>query len=92
MILIFKGTFVISHEDHTIGNIIRQQLLKDRKVVNFAGYRKPHPLMNKVELKIQTHNDSRPYDALTNSVAELKNLNVKLKRSFNEQMKKLQMN
>ena len=58
------GTFIISHEDHTIGNIVRAQLLKDRKIVKFAGYRKPHPLDPKIELKIQTYDESRPYNTI----------------------------
>ena len=33
----------IQDEDHTLGNIVRLQLLRDRSV-KFAGYRKPHPL------------------------------------------------
>lgn len=68
-----------------------RQLLQDKATVKFAGYRKPHPLENKVEIKIQTYDESRPYDALTQSVSELKDISLKLRRSFTEQMKKLQM-
>ncbi len=41
----------ILQEDHTLGNIIRQELLHDKRV-RFAGYRKPHPLFDLVEIKI----------------------------------------
>ena len=41
----------IHQEDHTLGNIVRQALLRDRRV-RFAGYRKPHPLFDLVEIKI----------------------------------------
>ena len=44
----------IQDEDHTLGNVIRLQLLRDRSV-KFAGYRKPHPLENRIELKCQTN-------------------------------------
>ena len=44
------GTTVVYDEDHTLGNIVRMQLLRD-KTVKFAGYRKPHPLENKIEIK-----------------------------------------
>lgn len=33
----------IQEEDHTLGNIIRHQLLKD-KTIKFSGYKRPHPL------------------------------------------------
>ncbi len=35
-----------------LGNMIRQQLLKDPNVL-FAGYKNPHPLEHKVVLRIQ---------------------------------------
>ena len=41
----------IHQEDHTLGNIVRNSLLTDRRV-RFAGYRKPHPLFDLVELKV----------------------------------------
>lgn len=53
------------------------------------GYRKPHPLQNCIELKIQTSDELRPYDALKKGVDDLKGMTNKLKRSFQEQMKKL---
>ena len=45
------ATITIREEDHTLGNIVRQQLLRDRRV-RFAGYRKPHPLFDLLEVKI----------------------------------------
>ena len=45
------ATITIYEEDHTLGNIIRQQLLKDKRV-KFAGYRKPHPLFDLLEMKV----------------------------------------
>ena len=40
-------------------NILRCQLLKDPNVL-FAGYKNPHPLENKVILRIQTTSDYTP--------------------------------
>ena len=40
----------IMEEDHTLGNIVRHQLLRDRSV-KFSGYRRPHPLENRIEIK-----------------------------------------
>ena len=36
------GKFKIENENHTLGNLIRTYLLKDKKVL-FAGYRISHP-------------------------------------------------
>uniref|UniRef100_A0A673WBF0 RNA polymerase II subunit J n=1 Tax=Salmo trutta TaxID=8032 RepID=A0A673WBF0_SALTR len=45
--------FTLNKEDHTIGIIIRQQLLKDPQVL-FAGYKVPHPLEHKIVIRVQT--------------------------------------
>ena len=44
--------FTINKEDHTLGNLIRHQLLKDPNVL-FAGYKNPHPLEHKVVIRVQ---------------------------------------
>ncbi|XP_060844452.1 DNA-directed RNA polymerase II subunit RPB11-like isoform X1 [Rhopalosiphum padi] len=63
--------FTINKEDHTLGNMIRNQLLKDPRVL-FAGYKQPHPLEHKFELRVQTKSSEyTPQDALTNSVTDL---------------------
>jgi DNA-directed RNA polymerase II subunit RPB11 len=46
------GTFVIQREDHTVGHLLRIELLRDPNV-RFAAYRHPHPLDNHIELKVQ---------------------------------------
>ncbi len=57
-------------EDHTLGNMIRHQLLKDPNVI-FAGYKNPHPLEHKVVLRIQTTSDYTPQEALMNAITDL---------------------
>eukprot|EP00771_Trimastix_marina_P000624 gnl/Trimastix_PCT/1645.p1 GENE.gnl/Trimastix_PCT/1645~~gnl/Trimastix_PCT/1645.p1 ORF type:complete len:127 (+),score=15.55 gnl/Trimastix_PCT/1645:92-472(+) len=47
------ATFRVQLEDHTLGNIIRMQLLRDPHVL-FAGYQIPHPLENVLVVRIQT--------------------------------------
>ena len=39
--------FTINKEDHTVGNMVRMQLLKDPNVL-FCGYKNPHPMDNTV--------------------------------------------
>ena len=45
------GTFKIEKEDHTLGNVIRYQLLKHPNVL-FAGYKMPHPLEHRIVVKV----------------------------------------
>jgi DNA-directed RNA polymerase II subunit RPB11 len=62
--------FTINKEDHTMGNMVRHQLLKDPNVL-FAGYKNPHPLENRILLRIQTTSDYTPQDALMNAITDL---------------------
>ena len=65
------ATFIILLEDHTLGNIVKMMLLRNPKV-RYVAYRKPHPLENKIEIKIQTNGEITPIKALREA---LKNLN-----------------
>ena len=47
------ATFVMHKEDHTLGNLIRIQLLRDPNV-RFAAYRMPHPLIYETHIRIET--------------------------------------
>lgn len=47
------GNFVLAKEDHTIGNLLRLQLLRDPSV-RFAGYRIPHPLISECHVRVET--------------------------------------
>lgn len=51
--MINSVTYRIELEDHTIGDLTRIYLLKN-KDVKFAGYRVPHPLDDILEIKVQT--------------------------------------
>ena len=63
--------FTINDEDHTFGNAVKMMLLRNPNV-RFVAYRKPHPLENKIEIKIQTNKETTPYKAFKEA---LKNLN-----------------
>ena len=47
------GMFILGKEDHTLGNLIRIQLLRDASV-RFAGYRMPHPLIFDCHIRVET--------------------------------------
>ncbi|XP_053202138.1 pre-mRNA-splicing factor CWC22 homolog [Panonychus citri] len=62
--------FTVNNKNHTLGNLIRCQLLKDPNVI-FAGYKVPHPLEHKFILRVQTVGDYTPQDALKNALSDL---------------------
>ena len=78
------GTFKIEREDHTIGNLLRMQLMLDKNVV-FVGYKQPHPLEHHILLTVQTTDKKvlnketgilesqayTPIDALENALGDL---------------------
>ncbi len=45
-------------------------LLRNPKI-RYAGYRKPHPLENKVEIKVQTNGDITPAHTLKEALKNL---------------------
>ena len=72
------GTFILAKEDHTLGNLIRLQLLRDKNV-RFAGYRMPHPLVFDCHLRVETmdanHTPKQVLDsALNDLLLELETL------------------
>lgn len=62
--------FHVSKEDHTLGNMIRMQLLKDPRVL-FAGYKVAHPLEHKFTIRIQTQADYTPIEAFLAAINDL---------------------
>ena len=82
------GTVTVDEEDHTLGNMVRMQLLKD-KSVRFAGYRKPHPLVNKIEIKCQTTADKKPEIAIQDACSELINTFDQIEAKFTQALSEL---
>ncbi|OWA50788.1 putative DNA-directed RNA polymerase II subunit RPB11-a [Hypsibius exemplaris] len=78
--------FTFNKEDHTLGNMIRAQLIKDPNVV-FAGYKVPHPLENKFILRIQTTADYAPTEALNNAITDLLSELAFTEEQFREEFK-----
>ena len=70
------ATLTIQREDHTVGNLLRCALLRDREVT-FAGYKIPHPLEYRMLVKVQTRGrrsskqvSARALEALADEAAE----------------------
>lgn len=84
------ATFRLMREDHTAGNLLRMQLLRD-PVVRFAGYRIPHPLEKDIEVLIQVKETTadKPLAALERSLKELHTEFGRMKDKFQESMTEL---
>lgn len=81
-------TYIIHLEDHTIGDLLRIHLLK-KKEVKFAGYKMPHPLVDKVEIKVQTSTD-KTGEVVKSTLEELGKELYYLGAEFEKQVKKLE--
>jgi DNA-directed RNA polymerase II subunit RPB11 len=70
-----KQKIIIENEDHTLGAILRKEILKQDST-DFAAYKKEHPLKRNVELTVVSDNPDK-------SVEDAK-------KSLQKQVKKLQ--
>jgi DNA-directed RNA polymerase II subunit RPB11 len=65
------GTFILAKEDHTLGNLIRIQLLRDAQV-RYAGYRMPHPLIFDCHIRVETMDATlTPVQVFASALADL---------------------
>lgn len=81
--------FTVNKEDHTLGNMIRYQLLKDPNVL-FAGYKVTHPLEHKIVVRVQTTADYSPQEAFTNAITDLISELSLLEERFRDAVKEKQ--
>lgn len=75
------ATIKFEKEDHTLGNMLRAQLLHDPRVV-FAGYKVGHPLVANFVLRIQTEDDYEPREAVVNAARGLLDQLTRLRSNF----------
>jgi len=75
-------------EDHSLGNLLRMYLLKDRDV-KFAGYKVPHPLEDQVELRLLTSDkkEQNPLVTLNNCITTILDDIEELEKQFDNQLK-----
>lgn len=71
----------IADEDHTLGNLLRSKLLKDKKVKH-AGYQIVHPLTGGIKLLIQTEGSATPRDALLRALTEIEEETKEFQQKF----------
>mmetsp|Transcript_19409 Transcript_19409/g.21706 ORF Transcript_19409/g.21706 Transcript_19409/m.21706 type:complete len:117 (+) Transcript_19409:3-353(+) len=80
------GTFTVYLEDHTVGNLLRYALLRDENV-KFSGYRRPHPLENKIEVKVHTNGKVTPKEAVKRGCDSLATEFTQMRDAFLMQVK-----
>ena len=77
------GTLTIEREDHTLGNLVRMQLLRDPKVT-YVAYKQPHPLEHHIVIRVHTQQsravgDGAPPYLPTDAIATaLEDLNAEI--------------
>ena len=80
----------VRREDHTLGNVIRCQLLNNPSVL-FAGYRMPHPLEYELQFRVQTDGSKSPGHAVIQAIDELETqintLETKMKKAIADKKK-----
>lgn len=64
------ASFSLNKEDHTLGNLIREQLLHEPHVI-FSGYKIPHPLVAEVVVRVQTDGEITPQEAFSSALTDL---------------------
>ncbi|KAI8826677.1 RBP11-like subunits of RNA polymerase [Fimicolochytrium jonesii] len=79
------ATFHIEKEDHTLGNLLRMELLNNRKVL-FAGYRMPHPLDHSIDLKVQTTPETSPLQVMQEDINGVIKQISQIKRKFESEV------
>eukprot|EP00440_Ansanella_granifera_P014888 gb/GFBE01016183.1/.p1 GENE.gb/GFBE01016183.1/~~gb/GFBE01016183.1/.p1 ORF type:complete len:232 (+),score=36.69 gb/GFBE01016183.1/:1-696(+) len=80
--------FHIWLEDHTLGNLLRMELLRNELVL-FAGYKVPHPYNYMIEMRVQTLPKSSPEKAVRLAVANLRTECRSMLEQFDEGVAKL---
>ncbi|KAL0258369.1 DNA-directed RNA polymerase II core subunit [Diplodia seriata] len=77
--------FTFNKEDHTLANLLAARLHK-YKYVTFAGYKVPHPLFARFELRVGTDGSVAPKEAIVNACRDIvQDLEV-FSREFTKEM------
>lgn len=77
------ASFQIMDEDHTLGNALKQMIIKNPEV-EFCGYSIPHPSETKLHLRIQTYGKITAVEALHKGLDDLADLCTVVENKFSE--------
>ncbi|RMJ24615.1 hypothetical protein PHISP_04534 [Aspergillus sp. HF37] len=67
------ASFQFDNEGHTLGNALRFAIMKNPNV-EFCGYTIPHPSEHKMNLRIQTYENTTAFEALEKGFNDLMDL------------------
>jgi DNA-directed RNA polymerases I and III subunit RPAC2 len=76
------ATFIFTDEDHTLGNSLRY-FLAQYPAVEFAAYNVPHPLENKMTIRIQTCDGTPAILCLKRALRDMQDACLHIKTTFN---------
>jgi DNA-directed RNA polymerase I and III subunit RPAC2 len=79
------ATFIFTDEDHTLGNSLRY-FLAQYPSVEFAAYNVPHPLENKMTIRIQTCDGTPAVVCLKRALRDMQDVCVHMKSTFNAEV------
>lgn len=77
--------FTFNKEDHTLGNLLSSRL-RNEPHITFAGYKAPHPLEPKFELRVGTDGSIDPKEAVLRICMELVRELEKVGHEFTKEM------
>lgn len=64
-------TFTVQNEDHTLGNMLTDQLLQENGI-RFAGYRIEHPTKDIIKIRVQSENSiNQPSELVDKAITDL---------------------
>lgn len=81
------ATFIIPNKGHTLGNIIRYELLKNENVI-LSAYKITHPLKEELQLyiKVESENDKKEKEIILETTDNLINKIKKLEKIVNNKL------
>ncbi|VDK49680.1 unnamed protein product [Anisakis simplex] len=74
-------TVILHEEDHTIGNALKHILCKMAEV-EFCGYNVPHPLEDRILIRIQTRKNISAKDVLIEAFDQLELVFASIRQKF----------
>lgn len=83
-------TFIFGNEDHTLGNTLRHVLMHSPKV-DFCGYSVPHPYEPKMNMRLQTRQESA-VTVMVEGLNELSGACDKMNDAFEDAIKVFKTN
>ncbi|KAJ2786214.1 RNA polymerase subunit AC19 [Coemansia javaensis] len=78
-------TFCIKEEDHTLGNSLRWAIMQNPQV-DFCGYSIPHPSEAKMNVRIQTTEQTNAVEAMEKGIDDLRSVCQLMKARFQQRI------